>query len=96
VVAGAIVHTFNYKRDFDIPAATVAAVEDARSRQLAGGDASEASVQVLESQWAAAQPLLPAEEALTVHVDTTRPVNWNVLLPCADGSMSATSPVAPA
>ncbi|MHB1114782.1 MAG: AAA family ATPase, partial [Acidovorax defluvii] len=62
--------------------------------QLAGGDASEASVQVLESQWAAAQPLSPAEEALTVHVDTTRPVDWNVLLPRADGSMPATSPVA--
>ena len=37
VIAGAIIHTFNYKRDFDIPAATVAAVEDARTRQLAAG-----------------------------------------------------------
>ncbi|RDD93139.1 hypothetical protein DTW89_10035 [Acidovorax sp. BoFeN1] len=79
---------------FEAPLAVLR--ERVRSRQLAGGDASEASVQVLESQWAAAQPLLPAEEALTVHVDTTRPVNWNVLLPCADGSMPATSPVAPA
>ena len=35
-IVGAIYHTFNYKRDFDIPAATVAAVEDARTRQLAG------------------------------------------------------------
>src|SRR3546814_2292922 len=34
-IAGAIYHTFNYKRDFDIPAATVTAVEDARTRQLA-------------------------------------------------------------
>lgn len=79
---------------FEAPLAVLR--ERVRSRQRAGGDASEASVQVLESQWAAAQPLLPAEEALTVHVDTTRPVNWNVLLPCADGSMPATSPVAPA
>ena len=35
-IVGAIYHTFNYKRDFDIPAATVTAVEDARTRQLAG------------------------------------------------------------
>ncbi|MBJ7500747.1 MAG: cbb3-type cytochrome c oxidase subunit I, partial [Sphingopyxis sp.] len=35
-IVGAIHHTFNYKRDFDIPAATVTAVEDARTRQLAG------------------------------------------------------------
>ncbi len=35
-IVGAIYHTCNYKRDFDIPAATVAAVEDARTRQLAG------------------------------------------------------------
>jgi len=36
-VAGAIYHTFHYKRDFDIPAATVTAVEEARTRQLAAG-----------------------------------------------------------
>ncbi len=36
-IAYAIFHTFNYKRDFDIPAATVAAVEDARTRNLAAG-----------------------------------------------------------
>ena len=77
---------------FEAPLAVLR--ERVRSRQLAGGDASEASVQVLESQWAAAQPISPAEEALTVHVDTTRPVDWNVLLPRADGSMPATSPVA--
>ena len=77
---------------FEAPLAVLR--ERVRSRQLAGGDASEASVQVLESQWAAARPLSPAEEALTVHVDTTRPVDWDVLLPRADGSMPATSPVA--
>jgi cytochrome o ubiquinol oxidase subunit 1 len=38
-VIGAIYHTFNYKRDFEIPAATVAAVEDARTRQLAAAGA---------------------------------------------------------
>ncbi len=34
-IAAAIVHTFNYDRDYDIPADEVTAVEDARSRQLA-------------------------------------------------------------
>jgi predicted kinase len=62
---------------FEAPLAVLR--ERVRSRQLAGGDASEASVQVLESQWAAAQPLSPAEEALTVHVDTTRPVDWRCI-----------------
>lgn len=64
---------------FEAPLAVLR--ERVRSRQRAGGDASEASVQVLESQWAEAQPLSPAEEALTVHVDTTRPVDWDALLP---------------
>ncbi|MFO1143113.1 MAG: cytochrome o ubiquinol oxidase subunit I [Amaricoccus sp.] len=36
LIATAIWHTFNYNRDFDIPAAQVAGVEDARTRQLAG------------------------------------------------------------
>ncbi len=79
---------------FEAPLAVLR--ERVRSRLLAGGDASEASVQVLESQWAAARPLSPAEEALTVHVNTTRPVDWDVLLPRADGGVSATSPAAPA
>ena len=79
---------------FEAPLAVLR--ERVRSRQLAGGDASEASVQVLESQWAAAQPLSPAEEALTVRVDTTRPVDWSALLPPGDGGAPATSPVAPA
>ncbi|MBC7047356.1 ubiquinol oxidase, partial [Salmonella enterica subsp. enterica serovar Heidelberg] len=30
-------HTFNYKRDFDIPAETVAETEAARTRLLAAG-----------------------------------------------------------
>ncbi len=34
-IAAAIVHTFNYDRDYDIPVDEVAAVEAARSRQLA-------------------------------------------------------------
>ena len=34
IVAYAIYHSFNYDRDFHIPAATVAATEQARSEQL--------------------------------------------------------------
>jgi len=52
-----------------------------RGRSAAGGDASEASVAVLDAQWASASPLLAAEELITLHVDTTRPVDWDVLLP---------------
>jgi cytochrome o ubiquinol oxidase subunit 1 len=36
IVAVAIAHTFNYKRDFYIPAAEVARSEDARTRKLKG------------------------------------------------------------
>ena len=36
LIGGAIFHTFNYDRDFDIPAETVAETEAARTRQLAG------------------------------------------------------------
>ena len=35
VLAAVIVHTFNYRRDFYIPAAEVTAVEDARTRMMA-------------------------------------------------------------
>ena len=35
LVVAAIVHTFNYQRDFHIPAAEVAATEAARTQQLA-------------------------------------------------------------
>lgn len=66
--------------------------ERVSARQQAGADASEADVRVLESQWAAARPLSVAEEALAVHVDTTRPVDWNALLP----SGVATAPPGPA
>ena len=64
---------------FEAPLAVLR--ERVRSREQAGTDASEASVQVLQAQWAAARPLSPAEEAITVHVDTTRPVDWGALLP---------------
>lgn len=35
IVLASIIHTFNYKRDYYIPAADVAATEDARTKQLA-------------------------------------------------------------
>jgi hypothetical protein len=70
--------------------------ERVRNRQQVGGDASEASEQVLESQWAAAQPLSPAEEAITVHVDTTRPVDWDALLPPDERGGSVRTPDGPA
>src|SRR5258707_191022 len=35
IVAGAIIHTFNYKRDYYIPAAEVTASENARTELLA-------------------------------------------------------------
>jgi cytochrome o ubiquinol oxidase subunit 1 len=39
LIATAIIHTFNYKRDFHIPAAEVAATEAARMRQLSAAGA---------------------------------------------------------
>jgi cytochrome o ubiquinol oxidase subunit 1 len=36
MIASTIVHTFNYDRDYYIPADEVARVEDARTQQLAG------------------------------------------------------------
>jgi cytochrome o ubiquinol oxidase subunit 1 len=37
ILAVTIGHSFNYKRDFHIPAATVRAAEDARTSALSGG-----------------------------------------------------------
>ena len=39
LVIATIVHTFNYQRDYNIPAAEVAATEAARTRQLASAHA---------------------------------------------------------
>jgi hypothetical protein len=55
--------------------------ERVRQRALAGGGASEADVAVLDAQWARAHPLQSHEEAITLHVDTTVPVDWDRLLP---------------
>ena len=66
--------------------------ERVRARAQAGSDASEASLEVLQAQWARACPLSPAEEPLTVHIDTTRAVDWNLLLPAAPGVRSPGGP----
>ncbi|MDF1482397.1 AAA family ATPase [Extensimonas sp. H3M7-6] len=49
-------------------------------RQQAGGDASEATLAVLERQLASAQPLSAQEEAHTLHLDTTQPIDWDAVL----------------
>lgn len=69
-------------------------------RQQAGGDASEATLAVLERQLAAAQPLSVQEEAHTLHLDTTQPIDWDAVLqeflPRADGLGAATNETAAA
>jgi cytochrome o ubiquinol oxidase subunit 1 len=41
LIAYAIFHTFNYKRDYYIPAETVQATEDARTKALAAAAATQ-------------------------------------------------------
>lgn len=69
-------------------------------RQQAGGNASEATLAVLERQLASAQPLSEQEEAHTLHLDTTQPIDWDAvlaqLLPPAAGPGAATSETAAA
>ncbi len=69
-------------------------------RQRAGGDASEATLAVLERQLATAQPLSAHEEAHTLHLDTTQPIDWDAvlaqLLPPEAGPGAATNETAAA
>ena len=55
--------------------------ERVQRRLQQGGDASEATLEVLQSQLARREPLTAEEAALAVQVDTTQPVDWAVLLP---------------
>ena len=55
--------------------------ERVQRRLQQGGDASEATLEVLQSQLARREPLTAEEAALAVRVDTTQPVDWAVLLP---------------
>ena len=59
--------------------------ERVQRRLQQGGDASEATLEVLQSQLARREPLTVQEEALAVQVDTARPVDWATLLPEASG-----------
>ena len=61
----------------DVPAALYVFNDAGIGKDRAG----VAGLDVLEAQWAAARPLSAQEEALTVHVDTTRPVDWAQLIP---------------
>lgn len=55
--------------------------ERVQRRLQQGGDASEATLEVLQAQLARREPLTAQEEALAVHIDTTQPVDWAALLP---------------
>jgi aminoglycoside phosphotransferase family enzyme/predicted kinase len=64
---------------FDAPVSVLQARVQQRLAQ--GGDASEATLEVLAAQLARREPLTEEEQALAVHIDTTQPVDWAVLLP---------------
>ena len=64
---------------FDAPASVLQ--ERVQRRLEQGGDASEATLEVLAAQLARREPLDAQEQAWAVQVDTTRPVDWAALLP---------------
>ena len=64
---------------FDAPASVLQ--ERVRRRLAQGGDASEATLEVLAAQLARRAPLDAQEQAWAVQVDTTQPVDWAALLP---------------
>lgn len=66
---------------FDAPVPVLQ--ERVRQRLQQGGDASEATLDVLAAQLARREPLDAQEQALAVAVDTTQPVDWDALLPPA-------------
>jgi len=66
---------------FDAPADVLR--ERVQRRLAKGGNASEATVEVLEAQLAAREPLDATEQALAVLADTTQTLDWNALLPAA-------------
>lgn len=55
--------------------------ERVQRRLAKGGNPSEATLEVLEAQLAAREPLNAAEQALAVLADTTQDLDWNALLP---------------
>jgi hypothetical protein len=68
---------------FDAPVAVLRERVERRLRK--GGNASEATLAVLEAQLQRREPLDAAEQALALTVDTSQAVDWAVLLPAAGG-----------
>ncbi len=68
---------------FEAPAAVLR--QRIRQRLEQGGDASEADVQVLESQLQALEPLGPEEQDHALHIDSTAPVDWDDVLDAGGG-----------
>lgn len=55
--------------------------ERVQRRLAKGGNASEATIEVLEAQLAAREPLDAQEQALAVQADTSQTLDWSTLLP---------------
>ena len=72
---------------FDAPVAVLR--ERVLRRLQKGGNASEATLEVLEAQLARREPLDASEQALALCVDTAQPVDWEVLLPTGAQALSA-------
>lgn len=72
---------------FDAPVAVLQ--ERVQRRLQKGGNASEATLEVLEAQLARREPLDAPEQALAVCVDTAQPVDWALLLPTGAEAFSA-------
>ncbi len=75
---------------FDAPVSVLQERVQRRLRQ--GGDASEATLEVLAAQLARREPLDAQEQAWAVPVDTTQPVDWAALLPPAQDVSAPAGP----
>ena len=62
---------------FDAP--VLALQQRVQQRLAQGGDASEATLEVLAAQLARREPLTAQEQVLAVHIDTTHPVDSSAL-----------------
>ncbi len=67
---------------FDAPLDVLRERVERRLRK--GGNASEATLAVLEAQLKCREPLDATEQALAIRVDTSHPVDWVALLPTMD------------
>lgn len=67
---------------FDAPLDVLRERVECRLRK--GGNASEATLVVLEEQLKCREPLDAAEQELAIRVDTSHPVDWVALLPAMD------------